>query len=144
MFFETFFECSRLKGASGVKKKFQKTLIFSLWVLYVYNKCKQFFPYLLHCYLYFSYLFTFIFFSRFVHRDLAARNCLLTSTNPQTRKVKKYLLYETTYNLFGTHLSTTKFRWEKIGLVIFFDLPCFMKDHTHITNHVCKKSFLGR
>jgi len=25
---------------------------------------------------------------RFVHRDLAARNCLLTSTNPQTRKVK--------------------------------------------------------
>ena len=24
---------------------------------------------------------------KFVHRDLAARNCLLTSTNPQTRKV---------------------------------------------------------
>ena len=57
------------------------------------------------------------------------------------KKGKKYLLYETTYNLFGTHLSTTKFRWEKIGLVIFFDLPCFIKDHTHITNHVCKKVF---
>ena len=42
----------------------------------------------------------------FVHRDLAARNCLLTSTDPQFRKVMiKYQLLKVLCQLLISHLS---------------------------------------